>query len=75
MGAVFGRQSEEVGSVECGRAAFHAEARVAGKHTPESAFAGAVGPHYGMHFAGMYGKVESAQDFFAVDAGTQVFYF
>ena len=41
----------------------------AGENGAEGAFAGAVGPHDGMHLPGPYAKVYSFQDFFFANLG------
>ena len=75
MGAVFGREGEEVDAVEDGFAGGDGESRVAGKHAREGALARSVGAHDGVDFAGAYGEVDTAKDFLAIDAGMQIAYF
>ena len=47
----------------------------AGQHLRERAFAAAVRPHDGVHFAGVDGQVDPFEDFLAVHAGMQIFDF
>ena len=75
MGAVFGRERQQVDAVEADAAAGDAVGWVSGQHTRKGALAGAVGSHYGMDFAGAYLAVESAYDLLALDRGVESFYF
>ena len=45
------------------------------KHTSESALAGAVGPHHGMHLSFEYGEIYAPEYLLALDSGVQVLYF
>jgi hypothetical protein len=47
---------------------------VAGKDLGKSTFAGSIGAHYGVNFAGAYFEVDAAEDFFTVDGGVEVLY-
>ena len=75
MRAVFGREREQVLAIEDDAALRHFVFRVANEHIAQRAFARAVRPHEHVYFAVADCEVHAAQDFFAFDAGVQVFYF
>jgi hypothetical protein len=47
----------------------------AGQHLGQRALAGAVGPHDGVHLAGINGERDTLQDFAIANGGVQVFDF
>ena len=66
LGAFVGIHRQQVARAQVqlvGHAAFgHLVRRVAGDHPRQGALAGAVGPHDGVHLAGVHFQVDAAQD-------------
>ena len=71
-GTFFRRKGQQGLAVQQGIAFRHSVARLARQNPAEGAFAGAVGPHYGVHFAPGNLQVDAAQDFAVLYRGVQI---
>ena len=65
---------EEVLALEQHRAAGHFVFRMAGQRPRQGALAGAVGPHDGVHLAGVHREIDAAEDLFAFGLYLQIGY-
>ena len=74
MAAVFGRERQQVDTVEVGRATRDGERRISGQHTRECRLSRPVGAHYGMHLPGAYGEVDTLEDFLLLYSRAEVFH-
>ena len=71
--AVLGRQRQEVEAVKLGAPLGDCKGRIAGQHARQRRFSRPVGAHDGVHLAGMYLKIDAAEDLLVLHLGVKIF--